>query len=59
MPKRFFSVIIIVRSALDSKLHITVYRSIISVNTAYTHTHTHPFNGPFFRDYPGEPVPER
>ena len=24
-----------------------------------THTHTHPFNGPFFRDYPGEPVPER
>jgi len=21
-------------------------------------THTHPFNGPFFRDYPGEPVPE-
>jgi len=24
-----------------------------------THTHTHPFNGPFFRDYPGEPLPER
>ena len=24
----------------------------------YTHTHTHPFNGPFFRDYPGGPVPE-
>ena len=23
------------------------------------HTHTHPFNGPLFRDYPGEPVPER
>jgi len=22
-------------------------------------THTHPFNGPFFQDYPGEPVPER
>jgi len=21
--------------------------------------HTHPFNGPFFQDYPGEPVPER
>ena len=21
-----------------------------------THTHTYPFNGPFFRDYPGEPV---
>jgi len=36
MPKRVFSVIIIVHSALDSKLHITVYRSIISVNTAYT-----------------------
>ena len=25
----------------------------------HTHTHTHPFNGRFFRDYPGEPVPER
>ena len=25
----------------------------------HTHTHTHPFNGPFFRDYPGELVPER
>ena len=24
-----------------------------------THTHTHTFNGPFVRDYPGEPVPER
>ena len=22
-------------------------------------TNTHSFNGPFFRDYPGEPVPER
>jgi len=22
-------------------------------------THTQPFNGPFVRDYPGEPVPER
>jgi len=22
------------------------------------HTHTPLFNGPFFRDYPGEPVPE-
>jgi len=21
------------------------------------HTRAHPFNGPFFRDYPGEPVP--
>jgi len=20
---------------------------------------THPFNGPFFRDYPGEPIPQR
>jgi len=26
---------------------------------AYTRTHTHPCNGPFFRDYPGEPVPQR
>ena len=25
---------------------------------AHTHTHTHTFNGPFVRDYPGEPVPE-
>jgi len=25
----------------------------------YMYTHTHPFNGFFFRDYPGEPVPER
>jgi len=24
-----------------------------------THTRTRAFNGPFFRDYPGEPVPER
>ena len=23
------------------------------------HTHTQPFNRPFFRDYPGEPVPKR
>ena len=23
-----------------------------------THTHTHTFNGPFARDYPGEPVPK-
>ena len=23
------------------------------------HHHTPPFNGPFVRDYPGEPVPER
>jgi len=25
----------------------------------HTHTHTHPFKRLFFRDYPGEPVPER
>jgi len=25
----------------------------------HTSTHTRPFNGPFFRGYPGEPVPER
>jgi len=25
----------------------------------HTHTNTHPFNGPFVRDYPGEPVQER
>jgi len=25
----------------------------------YDTAHTHPFNGTFFRDYPGEPVPER
>jgi len=28
---------------------------IINILTA----HTHPFNGPIVRDYPGEPVPER
>ena len=27
--------------------------------SVHTHTHTHTFNGPFFQDYPGEPVPER
>ena len=26
---------------------------------ATKHTHTHTFNGLFFRDYPGGPVPER
>jgi len=31
---------------------------LITVFTVFT-LHTHPFNGPFFRDYPGEPVPER
>ena len=25
----------------------------------HTHAHTHPLNGPFARDYLGEPVPER
>ena len=29
-----------------------------SVLFNFIHTHTHPFNGPF-RDYLGEPVPER
>ena len=38
--------------------------SLHSISTAQLarirlHTHTHPFKGPFFRDYPGEPLPER
>jgi len=35
------------------------YRLIPPPTHTHTHTHTRPFNGPFFRDYPGEPVPER
>ena len=30
-----------------------------SLTFSFTDTHTHPFNGPFFLDYLGEPVPER
>ena len=30
-----------------------------AVDECQLNTHTHPFNGPFFRDYPGEPVSER
>ena len=35
--------------------------SQLKLNTGFVkaHTHTHPFNGLFFRDYPGELVPER
>jgi len=32
-------------------------RSLISTNSLLSHAQ--PFNGPFLRDYPGEPVPER
>ena len=41
-------------SCLDLLRHTQQSRS---VNNA--HTHTHPLNGPLFRDYRGEPVPER
>jgi len=40
-----------------SFLHANIYFLLLLLHT-HTHTHTHPFNGPFFRDYPGEPVPE-
>ena len=35
------------------------YLQRIGGANGFNYTHTHPFNGPFFRDYPGEPVPER
>jgi len=58
----------VTKSATDN-LHIPVpyIRSIstqsllnvVTMMNTVTHTHTHPFNGPFFRDYLGEPVPKR
>jgi len=33
--------------------------SALEVFSTPRHTHSHPFNGPFLRDYPGEQVPER
>jgi len=36
---------------------VVTFTSLVSVPTV-THTHTHPFNGPFL-GLPGEPVPER
>ena len=36
--------------------HVT--KTLLATFVTNTHTHT-PFNSPFFRDYPGEPVPER
>ena len=37
----------------------TVLNERNSVRQIVDRTHTHLFNGPLFRDYPGEPVPER
>ena len=42
--------------------------AIVTLGIIHSHTlklsdcqvrYTHPFNDPFFRDYPGQPVPER
>jgi len=45
-----------VKSADAKKLFYVHLNSVVGL---LTHTHTHPFSGPFVRDYPGEPVPER
>jgi len=46
----------------DLAVRIVIERLFASsarrVSLVFSTTHTHPFNGPF-RDYPGEPVPER
>jgi len=46
----------------DLAVRIVIERLLASsarrVSLVFSTTHTHPFNGPF-RDYPGEPVPER
>jgi len=51
-----------------SQLQTTAFRAIkdfevLFLSTVHldidVNTHTHPFNGPFFWDYPGELVPER
>ena len=38
---------------------ILVSLTVFGQSYTDTHTHIHPFNGWFFRDYPGEPIPER
>ena len=45
------------RKSIKVEKNLQIYCT--EVNHLGTHTHTHPFNGPSFRDYPGEPVPER
>jgi len=42
----------------DRKLFLTPKQQSQSIE-GYDTEHTHTFNGPFFRDYPGEPVPEK
>ena len=37
----------------------TAYAMALYLSVHQTHTHTHMFNSPFVRDYPGEPVAER
>ena len=36
-----------------------LFTHVFLCHNTHIHTHTHQFNGPFLRDYPGEPVPER
>ena len=40
------------------RLYAAFLRLLHGASLSYLVPHTHPFNGPF-RDYPGEPVPER
>jgi len=48
---------IIVMGSITTTITVTTTTTTI-IYLTHTHTHT-PFNGPFFRDYPGELVPER
>ena len=53
-------VIVIIKMAAVHHLGFVEHVSGPPTLTAWwSLSHTHPFNGPFFRDYPGEPVPER
>ena len=48
-------------SIVQSMNEVTVHQArLVQEWVTLLHvTHTHPFNGPFVRDYPSEPVPER
>jgi len=41
------------------KLKIRFWKKQGTSFASCTHTHTQPFCGPFFRDHPGESVPEK
>jgi len=45
-------------TTLTTALH-TTHAGKMGRKIAKDETHTHPFNGPFFWDYPGQPVPEK